>query len=108
MMKGKQFFLALSLMGCMMGQVKGQSFEEIAPKEKGKSTPAPKFEAPNQIKGRRANYSGVIAQMIKSGNPWQVINPLAPQEFGNGNQNQAMDPYSEEKPNGLKLFSIEF
>lgn len=103
----KQFFFVVTLIGLSIFQGLSQTFEETVPRERKEVTPTLKPEAPNQITGRRGTYKGVFVQMVKSRAPWQLINPFAPSSYGEGNHNYTTDP-STEKPDGLKLFSIEF
>ncbi len=52
---------------------------------------------------------GVVPRAIRSGNPLQMINPAAPAEYGNGQdvaRREVNDP--NQRPQGLKLYSIEF
>lgn len=66
-----------------------------------------KTEQPNEIKGRKVVYSGVVVQTVKSKEPWQLINPLAPAEYGSGHQNLDRDIITGEVT-GFKFFSISF
>jgi hypothetical protein len=52
-------------------------------------------------------YSGIVVQMFNAPQPLQLINPLAPKEYGNGEQNLSLDPITK-RPMGLKLFAISF
>ena len=52
---------------------------------------------------------GVVPRAIRSGNPLQMINPLAPAEYGNGQdvtRHDVNDP--SQRPQGIKLYAIEF
>ena len=52
---------------------------------------------------------GVVPRAIRSGNPLQMINPLAPAEYGNGQdvtRHDVDDP--SQRPQGIKLYAIEF
>ena len=52
---------------------------------------------------------GVVPRAIRSGNPLQMINPTAPSEYGNGQdvtRHEVDDPF--QRPQGLKLYAIEF
>ena len=61
----------------------------------------------NKIVGRRVTYSGIVVQAIKADNPLQLLNPAAPEEYGNGEDSVTREPKTG-RVNGLKLFSIEF
>jgi hypothetical protein len=51
--------------------------------------------------------SGVLVQVLKISNPFQLINPFAPAEYGASEANTAFDLISG-RATGLKLFSIRF
>lgn len=61
----------------------------------------------NRIVGRRVTYSGIVVQAITVENPLQLLNPAAPEKYGNGEDSVTRDPKSGQV-NGLKIFSIEF
>ena len=52
-------------------------------------------------------YSGIMVQLFNAPQPLQIINPLAPKEYGNGEQNLSVDPQTK-RPMGWKLFAISF
>lgn len=66
-----------------------------------------KQEDRNQIRGKKASYSGIAAQLVKAGNPAQLINPAAPPEYGSGEDNLVRDPMTG-RARGLKIFSVQF
>jgi len=54
------------------------------------------------------NTSGVIPRVIRSGNPLQMLNPLAPARYGAAEENVLLDPDAPGKANGINLFSLSF
>ena len=57
----------------------------------------------------RSSIDGSVTRTIRSGNPLQMINPLAPAEYGDGSdvtRREADDPY--QKAEGLRLFVVNF
>lgn len=52
-------------------------------------------------------YSGIVVQLALAPQPLQLINPLAPTEYGNGKQNLSLDPMTK-RPMGLNLFALSF
>jgi hypothetical protein len=54
------------------------------------------------------NISGVIPRAIRGGNPFQMLNPLAPAKYGTAEENVSLDPDVPGKWNGINLFSISF
>ena len=62
--------------------------------------------APNEIRGKKFKFRGALIQVIKSGNPLQLINPFAPAEYGSGYDNVVRDPI-DGKATGISALSIE-
>ena len=52
------------------------------------------------------SYNGILPQIKRADNPWQLINPAAPMEYGDGYQNVARNPAG--RADGIALFSINF
>ena len=56
-----------------------------------------------------ARIDGSVVRAARSGNPLQMVNPAAPAEYGDGRdvtRHEVDDPY--QRPQGLKLFAVEF
>jgi hypothetical protein len=64
-------------------------------------------EKPNEIRHNGLTYSGILVEMAKTDNKFQLINPAAPPEYGTAEDNMVRDPNSRAY-RGLKLFSIGF
>jgi hypothetical protein len=62
---------------------------------------------PNEIKTGSISYSGAAVELIKFKNPFQLINPFAPAQYGWAEDNVVLEPMSSEAP-GIKIFSIQF
>ena len=57
----------------------------------------------------RSNIDGSVTRTVRSGNPLQMVNPLAPAEYGDGSdvtRREADDPF--QRPQGLRLFVVNF
>jgi len=54
-----------------------------------------------------ATYTGIGVQLIQAEQPLQLLNPLAPESYGTGEQNVMFDLFTKQ-PVGLKLFSFNF
>jgi hypothetical protein len=65
------------------------------------------LEKANEIKHDGVTYSGILVEMSKTDNVFELINPAAPAEYGDTEDNTARDPISG-KVSGLKFFSIRF
>lgn len=61
----------------------------------------------HKIRGRRVTYSGIVVQAIKANSPLQLLNPAAPEKYGNGENSVTREPKTG-RVNGLKILSIEF
>jgi hypothetical protein len=51
---------------------------------------------------------GVVQVAIRQGNPMQLINPVAPARYGNGQEHVMHDPDDPGKPKGISLFAWSF
>jgi hypothetical protein len=71
--------------------------------------PGPGFNEPeaNELTWGRHAYSGIVVQVIKAHNPFQLLNPAAPSRYGSGWDNLESFPGTGSSPM-LKLFSINF
>jgi len=56
---------------------------------------------------RRENTEGVLARASRGGNPFQMLNPKAPPEYGRAEDNVFLDPETG-KWKGIKLLTINF
>jgi hypothetical protein len=52
--------------------------------------------------------TGVIPRAVRSGNPLQILNPLAPAKYGTAEENVLLDRDVPGKWNGIKLLGISF
>jgi hypothetical protein len=62
---------------------------------------------PNEIVIGKVTYSGIAIAASKTGKPLQLLNPLAPSEYGLPEDNVVRDPITR-NVSGLKIFSIRF
>src|SRR3954469_8105767 len=67
-----------------------------------KSRPAP---PPPAIK--KENTDGVLPRATRGGNPFQMLNPKAPPQYGKAEDSVVLDPETG-KGKGIKLFPINF
>ena len=63
--------------------------------------------ASNEAVRKSVSLDGVAVQCTKADRPVQLVNPLAPAQYGNGEQNVVRDPV-DGKVRGLKFFSVRF
>jgi len=62
---------------------------------------------PNEIKTDSGTYSGVLPQLVKTDNPLQLVNPAAPEEYGEAKDNTVYDSRTG-KSQGIKIFSFSW
>ena len=56
-----------------------------------------------------SRVDGSVTRVVRSNNPLQMVNPFAPKEYGDGSdvtRREPEDPY--QRPEGLRLFAVEF
>jgi hypothetical protein len=61
----------------------------------------------NTVVGRRATYSGVAVQLVKTDHPLLLLDPFAPESYGSGEGNLLRDPFKRNS-DGIKILSISF
>ncbi len=66
--------------------------------------PAPIAPAPEP----EPTVGGIVAEIFNTTKPWQLINPLAPAEYGTGAKTVSRDPDDPEKPRGFILFALDW
>jgi hypothetical protein len=54
------------------------------------------------------DINGVVAQAFKMKKPLELVNPLAPQKYGDGEESVSWDPDNPEKPKGIILFGVQW
>lgn len=62
---------------------------------------------PNEILKGKISYNGSAIEIIKTRRPLQLLNPLAPPQYGSAEDNVARDPING-RVTGLKVFQIRF
>lgn len=55
----------------------------------------------------KVTLEGALVRATQAGQPWQVINPFAPKEFGDAYDNVSIDPITH-RASGVVLLSIRF
>jgi hypothetical protein len=62
---------------------------------------------PNELVKGSVAYSGIVVQVLKTDNLFQLLNPLAPAKYGSAENNTLRDSVTG-RVSGWKLFSIRF
>ena len=86
--------LVFAMGGVAFGQTYKTRFRETI---RATQTPPPKITQPG--------VDGAVPRATRGGNPLQMINPLAPPQYGTAAQSVLLEPYTG-KWNGIKLFEI--
>ena len=65
--------------------------------------------APGVARDGRVNVDGAIARAVRSGQPLQMLNPLAPARYGDGSDMVSRVPDDpDQRPHGFRLLAFEF
>jgi hypothetical protein len=67
----------------------------------------PATSKPNELAKGNVTFSGSAVEVVKTKRPLQLLNPLAPPQYGSPEDNIARDPVNG-KVTGLKIFAIKF
>ncbi len=62
---------------------------------------------PNEVVTGNLTLSGILVEAVKTRHPLQLLNPLAPAEYGSSADNVVFNPING-KVVGLKIFAIRF
>lgn len=75
----------------------------VAPKPKKPKIDTAPIEKPSAV-----NVTGVVKQAVDMKKPLELINPFAPEKYGDGSQDVTWDPDNPEKPKGIILFGLQW
>jgi len=64
-------------------------------------------QKPNELRLGKITLSGIAVEAVKMDNPFQLINPWAPPEYGESQDNATFNLITNQVT-GWKLFAIEF
>lgn len=64
-------------------------------------------EMVQKVFGLNVTLGGPMTRAVREGKPWQLVNPWAPTEYGDGFNNVTIDPETG-RANGINLFEIRF
>lgn len=84
-----------------------QLLESEATQRVEENRPATAEWKPNQIVVGKLTYEGIMVQMVRIDDLFQLFNPAAPPEYGSAEDNVVRDLITG-RPSGLKIFSIKF
>lgn len=84
-----------------VAELPAQTEEFISPRG-----PAPQF-IPEPV-SPRPEIGGIVGAMFKNPQALQLVNPLAPKEFGNGEKFVSRDPNDLSKLEGIIVLSLDW
>ena len=96
------FIAFASLVLAQSPQTQRKTSKTFTARAGGKARPAP---TPPPI--RKENTEGVLPRAVRGGNPFQMLNPKAPPQYGKAEDSVVLDPDTG-KWKGIKLFTIYF
>ena len=91
--------ILMTIAGLALAQPQKKTFTAAG---RGKARPTP---TPPPI--RKENAEGVLQRAARGGNPFQMLNPKAPPQYGKAEDSVVLDPDTG-KWKGIKLFTINF
>jgi hypothetical protein len=89
----------------------GTSFAQQAAPDAGFVAPRPKKTKVETVpveKPSSYEITGVVKQAVDLKKPLELINPLAPEKYGDGSEDVSWDPDNAEKPKGIVLFGVQW
>jgi len=99
---------AVTLMSVCLMSGAALAQEELVARQQGESAqlrPEPKAPAYTQPSPA---IQGIVAQAVRTSQPWQLVNPLAPKKYGNGEEDVSRNPNAPGKPKGFILFALNW
>ena len=96
----KPFMLGAALAGAAAAGAFAQDFVQPLAPRVDPAAPAPVEKKPG--------VEGIVAQIFTVRKPWQLVNPLAPKSYGNGQKTVAYSDHDPRKPKGFILFAVEW
>ena len=108
-MKRLAIFLGamVALSAAAQSSPKDETIETFTAKRARENPPEIEVLKPNEITVGSLTYSGIAVEAVKTDNPLQLINPFAPERYGDAEDNVVRDPITN-RVSGLKIFSIQF
>ncbi len=94
--------MAASLVFAQSQTTQKKATKTFTSRTKGRAAPSP---TPPVV--RKENTDGVLPRMSRGGNPFQMLNPKAPAQYGKAEDSVELDPETG-KWKGIKLFTINF
>jgi hypothetical protein len=80
---------------------KAQDFVVTKPRPNVPVVPTPKLH-------ERPSVDGIVAEIFTVKKPWQLVNPLAPKQYGNGGKTVSYSESDPGKPKGFIVVGLEW
>ena len=105
----KKLFLSI-LLATATSVAFGQGQGELTTTTRTTTTGKLQTQLPNDRPGAAAIVptEGAVQVAIRTGQPIQLINPVAPARYGNAQERVSHDPNDPGKPKGIVLFAWSF
>lgn len=97
-----KWLVAMSVFAAGTGSLAAQE-EFIAPQAPDREIEEVPFDDTS-----RPSIEGIVAEVFKNKKPLQMINPLAPQKYGNGQKTVSWSENDPGKPKGFIFLGIEW
>lgn len=90
----------LAIAGLMILPAVAQDLVFEQPKNAPPMVPVPKPKPPT--------VEGIVTEIFKLKKPWQLLNPNAPKDYGDGRKNVTYSDKDPGKPKGFIVFAIDW
>jgi hypothetical protein len=99
------------LMIAMLAMASGAHGQQQAVSDSSFIAPKPKKTKVETIpveKQSPVEVTGVIKQAVDTKKVYELVNPMAPQKYGDGQDDISWDPDNQDKPKGIILFGLQW
>jgi hypothetical protein len=87
-------------LGLFAANAMAQELAFVQPQQEVPIVPVPKEMPPT--------VEGIVKEIFSEKKPWQLVNPDAPKEYGDGRKNVSQSEKDPGKPKGFILFALDF
>ncbi|MGH8047561.1 MAG: hypothetical protein ACREKL_09965 [Chthoniobacterales bacterium] len=87
-------------LGLLAGNAMAQDFVAPQTQQNVPVIPAPREMPPN--------IEGIVKEIFSVKKPWQLVNPAAPKQYGDGRNNVSYSEKDPGKPKGFIVFALDW
>jgi hypothetical protein len=95
-----KMLMGAALGGLLATTAMAQEFVVTQHRQEIPIVPAPQVQRPT--------VEGIVNEIFTVKKPWQLVNPAAPKEYGDGRKNVSYSEKDPGKPKGFILFALEW